>query len=143
MATHTDLVPGFENSSPTHAGDNPKLKGKLTRYSVDFVIAASGLQLDPAANGMHHGAIESTLVAYDSDGRPVNWLVREVDLNLDAAHYASARENGVNLRFDLDVPKEAVTLRSGIYDLQSSLTGTLEVPLNSVLVGKSPGLKAR
>ena len=143
MATHTDLVPGFENSNPTHAGDNPKLKGKLTRYSVDFVIAASGLELDAGANGSHHGAIESTLVAYDSDGRPVNWLVREVDLNLDAAHYASARQNGVALRFDIDLPRDAVTLRSGIYDLQSSLTGTLEVPLNSILVGQAPGLKPR
>jgi VWFA-related protein len=143
MATHTDLVPGFENSNPTHAGDNPKLKGKLTRYSVDFVIAASGLELDPGANGSHRGAIESTLVAYDSDGRPVNWLVREVDLNLDPAQYASARQNGVNFRFDIDLPKEAVTLRSGVYDLQSSLTGTLEVPINSVLVGKAPGLKPR
>ncbi len=143
MATHTDLVPGFENSNPTHAGDNPKLKGKLTRYSVDFVIAASGLELDPGANGNHHGAIESTLVAYDSDGRPLNWLVREVDLNMDAAQYASARQNGINLRFDIDLPKEAVTLRSGIYDFQSSLTGTLEVPLNSILVGKAPGLKSR
>ena len=46
-------------------------------------------------------------------------------------------------RFDIDLPKDAVTLRSGIYDLQSSLTGTLEVPLNSVLVGKAPGLKPR
>jgi VWFA-related protein len=143
MATHTDLVPGFENSNPTHAGDNPKLKGKLTRYSVDFVIAATGLELDASANGSHHGAIESTLVAYDFDGRPVNWLVRQVDLNLDAAHYASARQNGVALHFDIDLPKDAVTLRSGIYDLQSSLTGTLEVPLNSILVGQAPGLKPR
>jgi VWFA-related protein len=143
MATHTDLVPGFENSNSSHAGDNPKLKGKLTRYSVDFVIAASGLELDPSANGSHHGAIESTLVAYDNDGRPVNWLVREVDLNMDQGQYASARQNGVNLRFDIDLPKEAVTLRSGVYDLQSSLTGTLEIPLRNVMVGQAPGLKSR
>jgi VWFA-related protein len=143
MTTHTDVVPGFENSTPTHAGDNPKLKGKLTRYTVDFVVSASGLELDPAANGSHHGAIESTLVAYDSDGRPVNWLVREVDLNLNPAQYASAREVGVNFRFDIDLPKDAVTLRSGVYDLQSSLAGTLEIPLTKVMVGQAPGLKSR
>ncbi len=143
MATHTDLVPGFENSVPTHAGDNPKLKGKLTRYGVDFVIAASGLQLDPGVGGGCHGAIESTLVAYDREGRPVNWLVREVDLDLDAARYASVRENGVSFHFDIDLPKEAVTLRSGVYDLRSSLTGTLELPLSGVLAGKAPGLKSR
>jgi len=143
MATHTDVVPGYQNATVAHAGDNPKLKGKLTRYSVDFVVSASCLELDPGANGSHHGAIESTLVAYDNDGRPVNWLAREVDLNLDPAQYASARQTGVNFRFDLDLPRDAVTLRSGVYDLQSSLAGTLEIPINSILVGKAPGLKSR
>jgi VWFA-related protein len=143
MATHTDVVPGYQNSTLAHAGDNPKLKGKLTRFSVDFVVMASGLELDPGANGSRHGAIESTLVAYDREGRPVNWLVRQVDLNMDAAQYASARQNGVNFRFDIDLPKDAITLRGGVYDLQSSLTGTLEVPIDSVLVGKAPGLRSR
>jgi len=142
-ATHTDIVPGFENSVPTHAGDNPKLKGKLTRYSVDFVIAAKDLQIDPQANGTRHTSIESTLVAYDREGRPVNWLVREIDLNISPAQYEGVRQNGVNFRLDIDVPKEGVTLRSGVYDLGSSLSGTLEVPLTSVLSGQAPGLKAR
>ena len=143
MVTHTDVVPGFENSTPTHAGDNPRLKGKLTRYSVDFVIAASGLQIEPQANGARHTSIESTLVAYDREGRPVNWLVREIDLNMSPAQYEGVRQNGVSFRLDIDVPKEGVTLRSGVYDLASSLTGTLEVPLTSVMSGQAPGLKSR
>ena len=143
MATHTDVVPGFENSAPTHAGDNPKVKGKLTRYSVDFVIAANGVQIDAEANGTRHSSIESTLVAYDREGRPVNWLVREIDLNMSPAQYEGVRQNGVSFRLDIDLPKEAVTLRSGVYDLGSSLTGTLEVPLSSVLTGQAPGLKSR
>jgi VWFA-related protein len=143
MATHTDVVPGYQNSTIARAGDNPKLKGKLTRYSVDFVIAASGLQLDPTANGSRHGSVESTLVAYDIEGRPLNWVVRQIDLSMDAAQYERIRQNGVNFRLDIDVPKDAVTLRSGIYDLGSSLTGTLEVPLTNVLVGQAPGLKPR
>ncbi len=143
MATHTDVVPGYQNSTLAHAGDNPKLKGKLSRYSVDFVIAANGLQLVPGANGTRRGSIESTLVAYDREGRPVNWLVRQIDLSMDAAQYARVQQNGVNFRLEIDVPKDAITLRSGIYDLGSSLTGTLEVPLTSVLVGQAPGLKAR
>ena len=143
MTTHTDVVPGFEHSGPAFAGDNPKLKGKLTRYTVDFVIAASGLQLDQAANGTRHGSIEATLVAYDGEGRPVNWLVRQIDLSMDAPHYTLVQQNGVNFRLEMDVPKEATSLRSGIYDLSSSLTGTLEIQLSSLLVGKAPGLKSR
>ena len=143
MESHTDVVPGYENSSPTRAGDNPKLKGKLTRYTVDFVIAVRGLQFDEAPNGTRHGSVESTLVAYDRDGRPMNWLVRQMDFSPDAARFEQMRENGVNFRLEIDVPKEAVSLRSGIYDLNSNLTGTLEVQLTSVVVGQAPGLKSR
>ncbi len=143
MVSHTDLVPGFENSEETHAGDNPRLKGKLTRYGIDFVIAASGLELDPAPDGSRRGSVESTLVAYDRDGKPLNWLVRQIDLAMDAAQYARILQNGVSFHLDIDVPKAAVTLRSGVYDLHSSLAGTFEVPLASVLVGQAPGLKAR
>jgi VWFA-related protein len=143
MVSHTDLVPGFENSQVARAGDNPRLKGKLTRYGVDFVIAASGLRLDPGANGSRHGSIESTLVAYDRQGRPLNWLVRQIDLSMDAAQYARVRENGINFHLDIDVPKDCVTLRSGVYDLASSLAGAFEVPVDAVLVGQAPGLKPR
>jgi VWFA-related protein len=143
MESHTDVVPGLENSTPTFAGDNPKLKGKLTRYTVDFVIAANGLQFDAAADGTRHASVESTLVVYDRDGRPLNWLVRQIDLSMDAARFAKVRQNGVNFRLDIDVPKDAVSMRSGIYDLSSNLTGTLEVPLTSVMVGQAPGLKSR
>jgi len=143
MVSHTDLVPGFENSEIKHAGDNPRLKGKLTRYGIDFVIAVSGLELDAGPDGARRGSIESTLVAYDRDGKPLNWLVRQIDLTLDAARYENARQNGVSFHLEIDVPKEGATLRSGVYDLESSLAGTFEVPLKSVLVGQAPGLKAR
>jgi len=143
MVTHTDLVPGFENSEETHAGDNPRLKGKLTRYGIDFVIAARGLELDPDPDGTRRGSVESTLVAYDREGKPLNWLVRQIDLAMDAAQYALALQNGVSFRLEIDAPKAAATLRSGVYDLHSSLAGTFEIPLASVLVGQAPGLKAR
>ncbi len=140
---HTDVEPGEPGYVAVHAGDNPKLKGKLTRYSVDFVIAARGLQLEPTPNGGRRGSIESTLVVYDREGRPVNWLVRQLDLSMDAARYEQVRANGINFRLDIDVPKDGVSLRSGIYDLSSDLAGTTEVSLDRVLVGRAPGLKAR
>jgi VWFA-related protein len=142
-AEHTDLVPGFENSTPSRAGDNPKLKGKLTRFTVDFVIAARGLQLAETPNGGRRGAMESTLVAYGREGKPLNWLVRRIDVDLDAARYAEAQQNGINFRQEIDVPKDAATLRSGVLDLGSGLAGTLEIPIANVLVGQAPGLKSR
>jgi VWFA-related protein len=139
---HTDVVPEQADAIKI-AGDNPKLKGPFNRYSVDFVIAARSLQLDETSNGGRRGSVETTLVIYDREGRPLNWLVRQIDLGMDAARYAQVKENGINFRLDIDAPGDGVTLRSGIYDLQSNLAGTLEIPLANVLTGQAPGLKSR
>jgi len=132
------------------AGDNPDLKGALTRYKVDFVIAASGLQLDPPsaqeppstgkASGaaspaapviVRTGKIEATLVVYDRDGKALNWMVRALDLDMDAARYAEVKANGVNFTLEIDAPAGAASLRGGVFDLNSNLAGTIEVPFRS------------
>jgi len=115
------------------AGDNPNLKAPLTRYRVDFVIAASGLSLDADPDGSHHGKIEATIVVYNHDGQAVNWMVRNVDLDMDAARYAEVKANGVNFSLDIDVPNGGLTLRSGIFDLNANLAGTLQIPLSGVV----------
>src|SRR6202044_2736214 len=58
-----------------HAGNNDKLKGPLTRYSVDFVIAARGLEFDTTPDDARHGKIEAAMVVYDEEGKPLNWMV--------------------------------------------------------------------
>jgi hypothetical protein len=118
----------------THAGDNPdigSLPGPTVRYRVDFVIAARGLELDQVPSG-RHGVIETTVLVYGMDGRPLNWLVRQVNLDMDEARYAYVQQNGANFSFEIDVPHQAAFLRAGVYDQLSSLAGTLEVPLSSV-----------
>ncbi len=115
-----------------HAGDNPEL-GKLleptTRYKVDFVVAARGLRLDEVPGG-RHGMIEVTLVVYSADGKPLNWLVRQVNLDMSAARYALVQQNGVSVSFEIDVPQHGTILRAGVYDQLSNLAGTLEIPVN-------------
>jgi VWFA-related protein len=128
-------TPQAEAPKPASAGDNPEVAkgaGPLTRYSVDFIIAARGLQLDPAPNDGRHGVIEATLLVYSVDGRPLNWLVRQVNLDMDEARYAKVQANGVNFRLDIDVPVHGASIRAGVYDKLSNLAGTLEVPLSAV-----------
>jgi VWFA-related protein len=115
------------------SGDNLNLKGPLTRYRVDFVIAASGLQLDPNPDGSRHGKIEATILIYDHEGVALNWMVRSLDLDMDAARYAQVKANGVSFNLDIDVPNAGAILRSGVFDLNASLAGTVEVPLSSVV----------
>jgi|SRR5580658_464117 VWFA-related protein len=127
-------------SQPVRAGDNDKLDkltGPLTRYTLDVVAAASGVRLETSANGTHHGKLEAALVAYDEEGQLLNWSVRQLDLDLDTTHYAREQENGVNFQLEIDVPKSAVYIRTGVYDVASGKAGTLEVPLSAPVIAAS------
>ena len=123
-------------ASTTHSaqgGDNLGLKGALTRYAVDFMVPAHGLQFDPAPDGHRHVRIEAGLLVYNREGKLLNWLLRQVNLNLDDARYAMVQANGVNLYFEIDAPGDGVSLHGGVYDLNANLAGTLEVPLSTII----------
>jgi VWFA-related protein len=121
-----------EVGNPGQGGDNANLKGALTRYKVDLMIAARGLLWNLTPDGNHHVSLEAALVVYNHEGKPLNWMLRQINLNLDAARYAIVQANGVNLYLEIDAPDEGVTLRGGVYDLNANLAGTLEIPLSSV-----------
>jgi VWFA-related protein len=120
------------------AGDNEKLDGlkcQCTRYVVSYVIAANKLHLEPSPDGSRHGRIEVAIVVYDQEGQTLNWSLRQLDLDMDAAHYPAVEENGVHFSLEIDAPKEGFYLRSGVYDWGSNLAGTLEVPINRIVRG--------
>jgi VWFA-related protein len=119
---------------PGQGGDNPDLKGALTRYSVDLMIPAQGLQIASASDGHRHVSVEAALVVYDRQGKPLNWMLRQINLNLDAARYAIAQKSGVNFFLVIDAPADGSSLRSGVYDLNANLAGTLEIPLNAIVL---------
>jgi VWFA-related protein len=121
----------------TPVGDNRKLKGPLTRYTVEFGIPARDLIFDTASDGARRGGIESMLVVYDQDGKPQNWTLRHFELQWDAAHYELVQVHGIHLRLDIDVPKSGVYLQCGVYDQLSNQAGTLEVPLSSVVADQA------
>ena len=115
------------------AGDNENMKGPVTRYSVSFNVAADHLTLEPGPDGVRHGNLEVTLLGYDRDGKPLNWMVRMMELTLPPERYAVAQAKGVSFSLEIDVPAPAVHLRSGVYDQGSSKAGTLEIPVAAVV----------
>jgi hypothetical protein len=74
-----------------------------------------------------------TLLGYDRDGKPLNWMVRMLELTLPPDRYAVAQARGVSFSLELDIPTAAVYLRSGVLDQGSSRAGTLEIPLAAVV----------
>jgi VWFA-related protein len=114
------------------AGSNALLKGPLTRYGIDFTLTAEGVFLDTAPDGVRHGMVEATVVAYSAEGRPMNWMVRFFGLVITPAQYEAARKSGIPFHLDIDVPPGNIYLRTGIYDTLSSKAGTLEIPLSAI-----------
>jgi hypothetical protein len=125
------VVPADPQPQPNapRIGSNPNIKGPITRYGVDFAISPRDLKLDATADGARHGNIEIALIAYDREGKPLNFVVTNGEINLDPKLYASVQQVGLQIRKEIDVPKEYVYLRTGIYDFKSSTAGTLGVPL--------------
>jgi VWFA-related protein len=122
-----------QSAVPQQGGDNPNLKGPVTRYMVDLMIPAHSLLWEPAPQGHRRVNLESALVVYNREGKAVNWILRQINLNPDAAHYTAAQASGVNLYLEIDAPDTAVALRGGVYDLNADLAGTLGIPLSAVV----------
>jgi VWFA-related protein len=128
------VLPADPQPAPGAAriGSNTEMKGPFTRYGVDFAIAPQDLKLEPTSDGGRHGGIEIVLLAYDREGKPLNFVVTKGDVNLDPKLWASVRQVGLQIHKEIDVPKEYVYLRTGIYDLRSNTAGTLGIPLSNV-----------
>jgi VWFA-related protein len=129
LPSNPQPAPGAER-----AGDNENLKGPVTRYTVSFTLASDRLTLEPGADGVRHGNFETTLLGYDRDGMPLNWMVRMIKVDLPPDRYAAVQARGLSFSLDIDVPAADLYLRSGVYDQGSSKAGTLEIPLAAVML---------
>jgi hypothetical protein len=74
--------------------------------------------------------IRLELLAYDHDGKALNWTGQTMGLNLDAKTYAAIQHSGIPAHLEIDLPNTDVYLATGIYDLQANKAGTLEIPID-------------
>jgi VWFA-related protein len=111
------------------AGANAKLSGPVTRYSVDFLIRWTDEARELTAEGTHADKVRVELVAFDHDGKALNWTGGTLDLNVGDAAYAALQRSGVRAHMEIDVPRGDVYLATGVYDWTSNKVGTLEIPL--------------
>jgi VWFA-related protein len=112
-------------------GDNADLKPPFTRYSVGFALSPDGLALVPGPDGVRRDTVEVTLVAYNQNGKAMNWQIHFLNLAVRPDQYAVAQSSGIPFHFDLDLPVGEVYLRTGIYDTATSKAGTLELQVNA------------
>lgn len=133
------LPPSQHTPNPTNTNSKTSLKGPLTRYGIDFAVLLPDLTFKVTPDGQHNAKVEIALVAYDQAGTPVNSIVKSDDISLNPQLYATFGKLGLQLHEEIDVPNVGVYLRTGICDLLTNKTGTLQVPLSPA--GQSHGAK--
>jgi VWFA-related protein len=117
------------SADAARAGQNEKLSGTTIRYRVDFFIRLADVALKTDSKGEHDGKLEVGLMAYDRDGKPVNWDRVTLGMNLRPAEFEAMQKSGIPVHMQLDLPDENVNLVTGVYDWSSGKTGSLEIPI--------------
>ncbi len=138
------VLPATPQPSPTapHAGGNSDLTGPLTRYSVDFLIRWTDVDLQLTPQGNHAGKLQLGVIAYGHDGKPVNWVGVSQIMNINPATFAAIQKSGIPAHLEIDLPRQDVYLATGVYDWASKNAGTLEIPLNTLRAqGSTAGSK--
>jgi hypothetical protein len=136
-------------SDPLFAGakldDDPggeltaSLKGPVHRIIVDLTIDAHTLVFNTTPAGMRQGSFECTLVAYDADGKRLNYVDGMIPVNLKANQYAQILSTGIPLRLAIDLPTGKDFLRIAVHDKNADHVGAFEIPM---MVAENQGVSS-
>ncbi|MGB8098399.1 MAG: VWA domain-containing protein, partial [Terracidiphilus sp.] len=97
--------PGRDASpGTTPAGQNPQLKGPLTRYTVSFTIRAQDVSFGQAPNGERIAKLLVGVKAYGADGAALNWQATREAAQITPAEYATIVKTGLPVSLDIDLP---------------------------------------
>ena len=99
------------------------------RIIADLSIDPHTLFYDPGPDGAFNSKVEFTLVAYDSDGKRINYMDKGFQMSLKAGQLAQPMNNGIRIRLPLDLPAGQFFLRIAVHDLGAGRAGSLEVPV--------------
>jgi VWFA-related protein len=112
------------------AGELAKeLKGPVTRYLVDFSVDPHGLTWSGLPNGGAHAELEVSMVAWDGDGRRVNYTDHGFAADLNRDESAEVLKSGLPMHQEIDLPAGEIFLRVAVHDLRNGRIGATEIPL--------------
>jgi VWFA-related protein len=112
------------------AGDMvTSLKGKAHRYLADLTVDPRGLAFDNLPVGVRQAQLEFVMVAYDAEGKRLNYVDRSFAINIKPEQFAQKMADGIHARLTLDLPEGQEFLRIAVQDLIAGRAGALELPL--------------
>jgi hypothetical protein len=109
------------------------LKRPIHRYIVDLRIDADpahGLAFEAQSDGIHHAKVEYTLIAYDAEGKRINYLDVGLQLSPNPQQFEKIAANGIPVRLAIDLPEGQAFLRIAVHDLTAGRAGSLELPIS-------------
>lgn len=107
-----------------------QLKGVTARYLVDLRVDAHTLIFTNESGGVHQAQLEYVIMAYDSDGKRLNYVDRSYAINVKPEEFADRMNNGVRGRIAIDLPAGHNFLRVAVEDLNAGHAGSLEIPIH-------------
>lgn len=129
VAQKTESNPSNSDAAP--AGQNPQLKGPLTRYTISLTIRAQDISFLQAANGERVAKLLIGVKAYANDGSALNWQASREAAQVSPAQYAKIVDTGLPVSIDLDLPANTpARIVTAVYDWNTDRSGTLELPLH-------------
>jgi VWFA-related protein len=112
------------------AGAISAMKNRAARYVIDYAANLATIDLTENANGVRQGHVDALAIAYDRDGKILNWAGNKVPIALDQGAWDQSSRSGLQIHQVLDLPAGDVFLRVGLYDPNSSRFGSMEIPLH-------------
>jgi VWFA-related protein len=112
------------------AGTISAMKNRAARYVIDYAANLATINLTKNANGVWQGHVDALAIAYDRDGKLLNWAGNKVPIALDQAAWDQSSRSGLQIHQVLDLPAGDVFLRVGLYDPGSGRFGSMEIPLH-------------
>jgi VWFA-related protein len=106
-----------------------KLTGPLKRYAIDFLADMHRVNADWAEDGARHSTLEFIAIAYDANGKILNYSDRTFKRIIHPAQYSEFLQAGWPMHQELDLPAGDVYLRLGVRDITTGWLGSLEIPV--------------
>ena len=135
------VAKGFTPAPGPAGADAKALKRPLTRYLIDYMVDAHHFTFRKTPDGVAHTRLEFAVLAYDAEGKVINFTQRAFELDLQPALYAQMMSGGFPQHQEIDLPTGQLFLRIVVRDLDSPRAGATEVPL-TVAKNYATSLKA-
>jgi VWFA-related protein len=136
LPSDDDALKGLESQAGPAGLMAEKLHGTVKRYWIDYATDLHQVSVIVGSDGLFHCSVEFAAIAYDRDGKILNFANRAFKLNLQLAQYNQIMQTGLPLHQELDVPAGEVYLRIAVHDLSTDRIGSVEIPLR--VLEKSP-----